>query len=369
MAPSKDCCILCSCVFYGKQKFFRCLSCKKRVYAKCVVWPDAELQLLSSGARPFKCNICETAEAAARPSGAGDDFGTSASGAPSPCSLRRDSPPVVEKAPAPPSQPVDLDAEAAGLRALLIDALEGISFLTDQVALLREDNDLMRRENAHSFDRLRQEREGDRAHYARVVSSLRAEVCSLRAELLRRPPALQDEVHRSSEKPSFTQVVYKEVSPSATSAPLQSVSSAFPTLPPTPFPLSPVQSVSVLDRNLPTIEKKRRSRACVGASDTCGLVVVPQPKRPKPKAMFVSKLSPSTTSASLNAHLSTLGVLSLSCRRLKTKFDTYASFYISVSEEFFERLNDPAVWPKDCLFKEFRGMFREGMLHSSERIT
>lgn len=48
---------------------------------------------------------------------------------------------MVEKAFLPPPQPVDLGAKTAGLRAVLTDALDGISFLIDQVTRLHDEND------------------------------------------------------------------------------------------------------------------------------------------------------------------------------------------------------------------------------------
>lgn len=124
---------------------------------QCVVWPDEELQFLSSSARPFKCNLCETAEAVASPSEAvqpSNDTGPCVSRNSSPSFLRR----VADRrGPQPQSQAGDLGAEAAGLRALLTDALNGISFLSDQVAGLRDDNDQLRWENGQNSDSLRQE--------------------------------------------------------------------------------------------------------------------------------------------------------------------------------------------------------------------
>ncbi|KAL3177174.1 hypothetical protein MRX96_009869 [Rhipicephalus microplus] len=54
MAPSWDACLLYSFLFFSQQQFFRCESCCKRVYAKCVTLPDEELQLRKSGL----CSIC-----------------------------------------------------------------------------------------------------------------------------------------------------------------------------------------------------------------------------------------------------------------------------------------------------------------------
>lgn len=192
----------------------------------------------------------------------------------------------------------------------------------------------------------------------------------MRAQLLHHPAAFQEGVRHSSGRPSFAQAVNKEGSPSATSALLQSVSSAPPALPPTPSPLPPVRSV--LDSHPPTIRReldigglratKSKEPALIGSSDSTGLVVVNPPKRPK--LVFVSKLSPSTTAEQLQAHLSSVNVAPLFCHRLKTKYETYASFCVGVDDMYFQRLCDPSTWPSDCLFKPFRGRLHSDMILS-----
>lgn len=158
-------CVLCSCVFFGKQKFLRCAACNKRAQAKCITLPDDDLQLLKSGARRFVCNACKTPSSPASPN---IGHGISSQAAASPALLP--SPSLT----AATTQLVDLAAELVSLRALLLDALEGISFLTDQVAKLGEDNEQLRREGATKAE----------AH-ADAVKSLRQEVLSLRGDLAR----------------------------------------------------------------------------------------------------------------------------------------------------------------------------------------
>lgn len=121
----------------------------------------------------------------------------------------------------------------------------------------------MARENGQAFNRLRQEREGDRAYHVNEVGFLLAEVCSLPAQLLHHPPALQEGVRHSSRQPFFAQAVNKEGLPSAALALLQSVSSAPPPSSPSLSPLSTVHSVPVLQCHPPTIDKNRRSQECV----------------------------------------------------------------------------------------------------------
>lgn len=85
-----------------------------------------------------------------------------------------------------------------------------------------------------------------------------------------------------------------------------------------------------------------------------------------PKALFVTKLSPETTEAQLCSYLTARDAAPLACKRIKTRYNTYASFYVAVSNVCYELLQDPALWPNECLFKPFRGVLRESMLHLSE---
>lgn len=353
MAPSQDFCVLCSCAFFGKQKFFRCASCQKRVHAKCVVWPDEELQLLKSGARRFRCNLCETADATSKPTealSASNDTGPSRRHS-SPCSLRQS---PAAGTPAPPSQPVvDLRTQVASLHALLTDALEGISFLSDQVARLREENEQVRRESMQGF-----------ARQADVVASLREEIRCLRGELARRPAAPRTQPCSPESKSLFSavQAAATQLAPAASPSPTSATASVPP----------PVTGI-VQPKGRPA-----RLQPSYGTSDP-GLIAVVSPKlthsadlQPKrdisrrPSAMFVSRLSPETTSEALSSHLTALNAPPVTCKRLKTRFTSYASFHVVFSDECFERLQDPSLWPNGCLFKRFLGPLHDSMLHTSE---
>lgn len=90
------------------------------------------------------------------------------------------------------------------------------------------------------------------------------------------------------------------------------------------------------------------------------------PRGKPPKAVFVPKLVPSTTSAQVCAHLSGVRAVPITRKQLKTRHDSYALFYVSVDDACFERLKDPALWPRRCLFKPFRGDLRDKMIHAEE---
>jgi hypothetical protein len=55
----------------------------------------------------------------------------------------------------------------------------------------------------------------------------------------------------------------------------------------------------------------------------------------------------------------------LVCTRLKTKFDIYASFHISVKEEDFPPIINTGVWPDGCLIAPFYGKLTTDQVYSS----
>lgn len=352
MAPSADTCVLCSAVFYGKQKYLRCVSCKQRAHNKCVVLPDEELQLLRSGAQPFLCNLCATVDADGRPSDAPDDSMVS--------------PRIPASAPlaAPAVSPLVVPGDGeTGLRELLLNALQGISFLTDSVAELRECNDRLRRENAREL-----------SQQTDTIASLRSEVRRLRDELSLcalsvRPRGTTPPKPNLAAAACVQSVGASKATVSVSATPLRPpthlpprVPAAMTTATPPLSALLPTASVNVTSPSSGLRATKSNDPALLGSSDSTGLVVVNPPKRPK--LVFVSKLSPSTTAEQLQAHLSSVNVAPLFCHRLKTKYETYASFCVGVDDMYFQRLCDPCTWPSDCLFKPFRGRLHSDMILS-----
>jgi hypothetical protein len=45
----------------------------------------------------------------------------------------------------------------------------------------------------------------------------------------------------------------------------------------------------------------------------------------------------------------------LVCSKLKTEFNSYSSFHISVTEDELSLINDTAVWPSGCLIAPYFG--------------
>ncbi|CAN7981171.1 unnamed protein product [Ixodes pacificus] len=177
MPPSKDACLICSRCFYGRQRFLRCTECQLRAHTKCVCFPETERTFLQREVSSFVCQSCAKINGGARPnvSGvvSGDSDGQFARSPPPPSASPTR--PVTLPASSPDGLDARGDASLQSLRSLLLDALEGISFLTEEVASLGEDNARLRREQ-------RQQAELQ----AGSMACLRAEVRSLRDVLGRR---------------------------------------------------------------------------------------------------------------------------------------------------------------------------------------
>ena len=351
-----------------------------------------ELQLFTSGVRAFVCSHCDDSSAS-NPNGDGtrpaDQYDTvgerdgvdGGDGYPG-----KDRTPsrilsFVARARSAASREggLDLPGEPGGmLHGLLLDALEGISFLTDQVASLTGENKRLRNEWTRVSER-----------QATLVGSLRDEVRACRAEV-------------ADWRAASTVVPRQAAAPYAAAL----GASPLPSLRPSPPPRIPggprtgavmrgsAGSQASTSLNTSAISPGRRDgtpvtlgsmpppaegaqtkrptrprptvSGSVGASSSSRLSVVSAASRPR--AMFVTKLAPTTTSSDMVEHQASVGAAPLICRKLKTRYDSYSSFYVAVDDATYETLRDPSFWPKSCLFKPFRGGLRDELLHACELL-
>ncbi|GBM66423.1 hypothetical protein AVEN_13017-1 [Araneus ventricosus] len=79
---------------------------------------------------------------------------------------------------------------------------------------------------------------------------------------------------------------------------------------------------------------------------------------PKRKAIFLSPLGPGTTVNDITNFLAPLNLKFLQCHRLKTKYQSYASFHIEAYENDLQQLLDSTFWPEGRLIAEFYGKLR-----------
>jgi hypothetical protein len=61
-----------------------------------------------------------------------------------------------------------------------------------------------------------------------------------------------------------------------------------------------------------------------------------------------------------------LQLASLTCTRLKTKYNSYASFHFSVAEDDFHLINNTGVWPNGCLIAPYYGRLNPDQIYSVE---
>jgi hypothetical protein len=57
----------------------------------------------------------------------------------------------------------------------------------------------------------------------------------------------------------------------------------------------------------------------------------------------------------------------LACIKLKTKFNSYSSLHISVSQDEFHLINDIDVWPIGCLIAPYCGRLNPDQVYSSDK--
>jgi hypothetical protein len=80
------------------------------------------------------------------------------------------------------------------------------------------------------------------------------------------------------------------------------------------------------------------------------------PKSGRSKALFVFRFSPEVTADEVCKTLKEqLSLENLVCTRLETKFNSYSSFHVSVTEDEFLLINDAGVWPSGCLIAPYYG--------------
>jgi hypothetical protein len=84
------------------------------------------------------------------------------------------------------------------------------------------------------------------------------------------------------------------------------------------------------------------------------------------KSRFVSRFSTGVTSTDIETSLNDQRkLISLTCTRLKSKFNSYASFHISVVEDDFHLINNTGVWPSGCLIAPYYGRRDQDHIYSA----
>jgi hypothetical protein len=107
---------------------------------------------------------------------------------------------------------------------------------------------------------------------------------------------------------------------------------------------------------------KPRRQPLIGVRNSATLPVV---KREKMKALFVSRFSPEVAADDIRKSLEEqLSLKKLACTRLKTKFNSYASFHVSVTEDEFSLINDVSVWPSGVIIAPYYGKLEPNQVYT-----
>lgn len=86
--------------------------------------------------------------------------------------------------------------------------------------------------------------------------------------------------------------------------------------------------------------------------------------RPRVKSLFVSRFNPSVTVDDVKGLIVVNDFKHLKCERLKTKHNSYNSFYIEVLASDFDALRSPDRWPSGILLAPFYGVLKKETIYS-----
>jgi hypothetical protein len=88
------------------------------------------------------------------------------------------------------------------------------------------------------------------------------------------------------------------------------------------------------------------------------------------KTLFLFRFSPEIIADDVEKTLKEkLSLQELVCARHKTKFNTFASFHVSVIEDEFPLISNTGVWPAGCLIVPFYGKLTPDHVNSSTPVT
>ncbi|KDR17953.1 hypothetical protein L798_08171 [Zootermopsis nevadensis] len=351
MVASKDCCSVCKRPFHGKQKCIRCSGpCGSRLHLSCLNMSDTEYSLfMVDGQSTYNCVSCVLLSRASSPKNTRRRSLRSAS---------TSELPVKDISPDGASMP--LDPESLGVQIEMVrrngaSTHKLVENLVQMVLKLSEDVQLLRKDNGYLKSQL-----------AKLASCAPAPAV---------PPSIQkpsslvydDAAHKAADpalcsastsadagSKSYKDILSAGLKPKVSGA----ESEDFITVSYKKKPTSVMPSVNTVN----TVRQRRQP--LIGVRNSAALPIVC--KRERSKALFVSRFSPGVSAADVEKSLKEqLSLKRLVCTRLKTKFDAYASFHISVNEVDFPLINNTGVWPNGCLIAPFYGKLTPDQVYSS----
>lgn len=353
MPASKDLCPVCHAAFFGRQKFLKCAgSCGSRFHLECIHLGETEYNFfMDGGVSSYKCECCVSAAKGSR----GDD---------TPVSSRKPVSPI-KKVVSPtrelnlPSLPsVDsLSVQVETVRLNSVNILDTVSDILEYVKSLQKEMLELKNENAAL-----------KIQMAEILVKTNSNVLTNKgnapSESTQYDPKAGQLSSQSGIKKSYSKVLSENVNTvnsagSASSRTLPHMSMATQQ----DINCYGIQAnVSTGNQNsdgfqIVTRKRNKNREHRVGTLANSKLEMAPE--RIKTKSLFVSRFSPNVNKSNIEDSLkSQLNVRSLVVTKLKTKYQTYSSFHISVDERDFDLINNTNVWPAGCLIAPFFGKLK-----------
>ncbi|KAG0443503.1 hypothetical protein HPB47_014840, partial [Ixodes persulcatus] len=259
---SKDVCGSCSAPFYGRQQYLACSGpCKRRFHCKCinVVEEDYEL-LMVDGRSSYKCPSCAKRL---------DETGNKVS----------DDSVAISPHEQEPSADAVMDGTDAHLLELVVLLCKKIDDLTNVVKTLKVDNESMRLQLSRNSELLRK-------------------LC-LSGELTPAPSVSSKNFVTALKKPVPSATALKTPVPSSSCHDGSGDGNCASVRPSTAAVADGAANSEhsrtgpVDDEGFITVTRRKRPQPTEGKNTTCKLASVPRP--PRLRALFVSRLNPSTT--------------------------------------------------------------------------
>ncbi|PNF20345.1 hypothetical protein B7P43_G12886 [Cryptotermes secundus] len=347
MVACRDACPICDKPFYGKQKFIRCGVCEVRSHCACLQLGEAEQATLTAeGESIYKYNACanssgidmDPTNSPGSPSNEGAN-----EGATSCASSNQEASPLIFVS----NQLEAIRHNGQCIVQLIESLVDMVTNLAKEVAHSKNDNFLLKEEIRNLHSHVEASPRSPREQRILPVETSRKETASNQ-----HMPSAALSTQASPAVPAGTTLSYRDIAVAGVSPP-------GPTALPDPDGFKSVRYRNGNTTSTPAASAvvnkvKLRRQPRIGISSSQSLPVVKKAERSK--ALSVSWFSPKVTADDVHKSLKEqLTLKQLVCTKLKTKFNSYSSFHISVLEDEFSLINSTGVWPSGCLIAPYYG--------------
>ncbi|XP_077545924.1 uncharacterized protein LOC144158716 [Haemaphysalis longicornis] len=330
----------CAARFYAKQQFLQCLSCERRFHCKCInVRPEDFNFFMESGQSSNKCSSCSRRSSVSPSVGNGTDFDSSE------------------------VHPTSNSAEIGKLSTL--DHISELSAILNRLDLVETEVKCLKAENSHLRSELLQLRGNFPPLPPPASRPLSKVVAAGRMTVSCPRPSNADSAGASNRISQHIVNKHRQ----ALSSKNAGVDSDRPDVVvdgANGCASSDLASgcgggtspTDITEDSFKVVKYRRRATASSGTSKLSKVKAVP--RKPISKALFVSRLDPKTSIEDVKDFVKpVLGDKTVQCVKLRTKYDSYASFHLSGDDEAFAALNCFDVWPEGSIFHQLFGKLDE----------